>query len=272
MSDKSTDELIQAWHRFFANKGDEEKREPDRWAVTKVRRLLHDSFLSDNEGIIDDPERAWEIILLLIDGAPSRKTLLAVVNPLRQLLDASFDDYIERVREESTRNAKLTYLLSHIFIHNAENREQLYSLGQRAAVLHFGAEDAQRQSEEVERLVEEWFRWEREPDLPATVDWVIDEMYLQLPECDPHKLWLIINRLLEKSKSNEELQNVGSLIGELLRQNYYEFIEAVRKEVGNNKRLAYALGNAYLHEEQKAEWSEFIELVFQHRTEDPFAK
>jgi hypothetical protein len=51
-------------------KGDEEKREPDRWAVTKVRRLLHDSFLSDNEGIIDDPERAWEIILLLIDGAP----------------------------------------------------------------------------------------------------------------------------------------------------------------------------------------------------------
>jgi len=270
MKDQEMDELVRAWHRFFANSGDSDARAPDRWAAEKVQRLLHDSFLvkEANAGIIDDPEQAWKIILHLVEAAPSRKTLLAVAHPLRQLLDAYFDEFISRVEDEAARNDRLAYTLSHVFVHKEKHLERLFCLGRRAAIMSFADDDEQKQAEEIDRLVAEWFRWKREQESTPSVDWVIDQLFFDLPDCDPNRCWLVINRLLQESESEEELCQVADLISELLSSNYEEFVEVIRQSVSTNRRLAYALGSTFMLDEHEAEWNEFIH---QHGAENPFA-
>jgi hypothetical protein len=254
------------------NIGDTQAREPYQWAAEKVHRLLHDPFLVEeaNAGIIDDPEQAWKIILLLIEAAPSRKTLLAVASPLRQLLNPYFDEFISRVADEAARNDRLAYALSHVFIHDEKHLERLFRLGRRAAVMSFADDNEEKQSEEVDRLVTEWFRWKREQELTPGVDWVIEQLFWDLPDCDPNTCWQVINRLLQESQCEEELRQVADVISELLESNHAEFVEIIRQSVSTNKRLAYALGSTFMLDEHEAEWAGFIN---QHcTTENPFAE
>jgi hypothetical protein len=190
---------------------------------------------------------------------------------MRQLLDAYFDQFIARVRTEAGCNDRLAYVLSHTYIHNDEHREQVYALGRRAAVLDFAGEDRQEQSKEIEKLLATWFAWRRdEPVSESSIDWVIDQLYFELPDCDPNKYWLIISRLLAESQSEDELEHAGNLIEELLSRDYAEFIEVIKQAVQSNKRLAYAL-RSLLFEAEESEWSEVRDLVDRHPVNTPFA-
>ncbi|HEY9774930.1 MAG TPA: hypothetical protein V6C81_14295 [Planktothrix sp.] len=276
MNDKDTDELIKAWHRFFANIGDRDKREPDHWAALQVRRLLYDSWIvpGDNEGVVEDPDRAWKIILLLLKESPSRKGLIAVVSgPLRQLMHSHFTEYIDKVKEEVHHNSRLSFVLSQIYIHNDEHRTELHTLGSRAVALTFPDETAEAQREKINRIVTDWFLFKRAEDLETREAylWAILEVSDELPVIDPNTCWAVILALMERANSGAELRAVGFEIGQLLCFNYADFIGIIRDEVAHNKRLAYALGNAYLSDDQKTEWKEFIALVDQHRTDDPFS-
>jgi len=134
--------------------------------------------------------------------------------------------------------------------------------------MSFADDDEQKQAEEIDRLVAEWFRWKREQESTPSVDWVIDQLFFDLPDCDPNRCWLVINRLLQESESEEELCQVADLISELLSSNYGKFVEVIRQSVSTNRRLAYALGSTFMLDEHEAEWNEFIP---QHGAENPFA-
>lgn len=275
MTDNDTNKLIEAWHLFFANIQDKDKREPYHWAALHVRRLLHDSWIipQDNEGVVDNPERAWEVILLLLKAARSRQGILAVnAGPLRQLMDSYYDQYIDEVRREVRDNPRLSFALSQLHVDNGQHCLQLRALGRRSVPLHFpGESDANRQ-QEISRIVTDWFlfvRAHRPGQELGDYYWAVEEVEHELPEIDPRKCWEVILQLLEKASSKAELDRIGFNIGILLTFNS-DFIDTVKQEVVHNNRLAYALGNAYLDAEQKNEWAEFKALVDQYRTDDPF--
>lgn len=248
MQEQSNDELVRAWHRFFANLDDKDKREPDLWAVHHVTKLLPNAFSSEekNARVVDNPERMWRIILLLIEAAPNRRNLIAVCGPLRQLLESYFDKYIDTVKNESLQNNRLAYALSHTVIQDDKLLEPIRALGRSAAVMHFVEDDTEREEELINQLVEEWFRWIRTEAVDEKALWAIDQIGCELPFYDPNLCWQVILQLISESQSKAELKVVSNVIEQLLMFNYADFISSFKQEAINNERLAYALTQVHL--------------------------
>jgi hypothetical protein len=265
------DNLVRSWHRFFNKKNpidDKDVMESDQWAAVKIRRLLHDQLVtsSENNGVIDDPQQAWEIILKLIEASQSREALTAVAaGPLRQLMDAYFDDYIERVKEEAENNQGLSYALSYVFIHDKMHLEQLLQLGNRAAMLDFPNRDPTSEEVEMDLLVARWFCFYRgHSEIDSNlIACALDEVNYQLPNRDPHKSWLVILKLLAACTSKDEAKQIGYVISELLSVAYSEFIGKIKRAVRDDNRLACALTNTSVADEYSAEWSEVVALAIQ---------
>lgn len=242
MQGRRNDELVRAWHRFFANLDDKEQREPDLWAVQYVTKLLPDALSQEtNDRIVDDPERMWLIILLLVKAAPNRRNLLAVCGPLRQFLESYFDKYIDAVTDESQQNQRLAYALSHTLIQDDKFRELIRLLGRSAAVMHFVEDDKQREEELINQLVKEWFRWIRTEAVDEKALWAIDQIGCELPFYDPNLCWRVILQLVSESQSKAELKVVSNVIEQLLMFNYADFISSLKQEALNNEKLVYAL-------------------------------
>ena len=235
---------------------------------------MHNSFLKPeaNEGIVDDPERCWELILLLLKASPSRKGLSAVAaGPLRQLMHSYFDQFIDRVRQEARDNLRLSYALAHLHVDSDQHRSELWSLGKRSAVLNFTDESEEERAEEINGLVTDWLLFARASSFNEREahHWAVSAMH-DLPLSDPHKCWSVILKLLERAATKDELLDIGVEIGTLLMFNFEDFANIVAQELPQNSRLAYALQNACLDEEQKAHWVELLALAEQFRLDDPF--
>jgi hypothetical protein len=239
MQEQGDDDLVRAWHGFFSNMDNKEKREPGLWAVHEVTRLLPNAFSSTekNERIVGDPERMWQIILLLIKAAPNRRNLVSVCGPLRQLLESHFNEYIGKVECESLHNDRLAYALSHTFINDDELREPIRALGRNAAILHFAEDDSEKTAQLVNRLVEVWFRWIRTEEVDDEALWAIDQIGSELPFYDPNLCWQIILLLVAESQSKADLKSVSYVIEELLMFNYANFVKSSRTRSQPAKNL-----------------------------------
>jgi hypothetical protein len=131
--------------------------------------------------------------------------------------------------------------------------------------------NSDEKTKKIDRAVTDWFKHLRDPYGRERFNELLFDMTDDLPRSDPEILWEIIQHLLTCSKSKEELQQVGFVVGQLLKLHYADFIELIRQQIPGDRRLACALGNTYLGDHQREEWKEFIALVNQYRTEDPFA-
>jgi hypothetical protein len=266
--------LVVVWHRFFAS-NDDRKKEQDKWAVTKVRRLLPDTFLTERENAahVDQPEEMWTLILVLLEAAPSRKGLQAIaVGPLRQLMDSHFEAFFPKVKSEAVLNQRLAYVLSQACITDETHFVMLSSLGRRSAELAFTDESAERMLQEIEHLESDWFHFHR-ADVAENREeffWAVEEICNELPLSDPHKCWRTIQLLLSKASSKEELSEIAEPIGELLRFNYTDFVDKVREKLPTDKRLAYAVVRGDF-DVLPPQYTALLKLAESFAPDDPFA-
>jgi len=94
-------ELIEA---YFRNALTDSK--DDLWAWREVDEL-----------VTDNPEKAWKIILGLLERASSKLALRHVAaGPLEDLTRRHGEKYVERLVEEAKHNTRLQYALGHIYL------------------------------------------------------------------------------------------------------------------------------------------------------------
>lgn len=84
----------------------------EKKSATQTERLIKNV-------IRDDPEKAWEIILKLIEFAPNEDILVKIgVGPLEDLLAYHSNEFIERVEMETRDNEKFVTTLEYVWKRN----------------------------------------------------------------------------------------------------------------------------------------------------------
>ena len=245
-----TDQLVSAWHNYYSAP-DDASRKSYKWALDSVHSLLKDQFITPeaNEEIQDQPDVAWDLILRLVETAPTRSSLVGVaVVPLRQLMHFYFDEFIGRVSEAAMSSDRVAYALSLVEVWNERNRLTLDRLSKRSAALVFADESESKKVEGSREICEAWFQYfrgERDDELY----WAVEGIPL-FASVDPNHCWNIILSLLKGAESTQELSDIGVLVGDLLKFNP-SFTTRVEEEIRTNWRFACALSDTYLPESIK---------------------
>lgn len=264
------DHLITGWHNYFGA-SDDASRESYRWALDSVHELLRDELVVDevNEKIQDRPEVAWNLILKLVETAPTRASLIGVaVVPLRQLMHFYFEAFIDKVTETANSNIRFAYALSHVELWNESHQRILQRLARRSAILTFADEPESETTEAARQICETWFRFFRGERADDDI-WAVT-LVPELAALNPNQCWSIILSLLDSAESTGELSDIGCLVGDLLKFNP-DFTARVQEKIETDWRFACALSDTYLPEsiqpenlisaareyKQKAHYSQF---------------
>lgn len=109
------------------------------------------------------------------------------------------------------------------------------------------------------QIVENYFRYQQEHD--ESLFWAWEEIDCLVHD-DPEEGWKLIQELLRRAPSRVAINYVAcGPLEDLLKRNGSQFIERVKVQAKNDKRLLYALSGIYKNDEVRKEIQDLLKGI-----------